>query len=91
MARKSILQAIRSARYPSESSFAANNNAQQTSEPQQISEPVIQAPIKEKIKRIVVDVPEEDHIKIKVFATQHGISIKQLVLIALQDAMQDNE
>ena len=68
MARKSILQAIRSSRNPIESSFAANNNGQQT------PEPASQVPTKEKTKRIVVDMPESDHIKIKIFATQHGIS-----------------
>ena len=85
MARKSILHAIRISRNTTESSFAANNNSQQ------IPKTIPEVPVIEKTKRIVVDMPQSDHIKIKIFATQHGISIKQLVLIALQDAMQDND
>ena len=85
MAKKSILHAIRSSQNVASDTFAANNNVQQN---QETTNPVVH---KVKTKRIVVDLPESDHIKVKIFATQHGISIKQLVLIALEDAMQNDD
>jgi len=85
MTTKSILYALKKLQQPDVSAFAANQNLEQ------IQESVVPETNKIKTKRIVVDLPINDHIKIKIFATQHNISIKQLVLIALQDAMQDDE
>jgi predicted DNA binding CopG/RHH family protein len=85
MTTKSILHALKNSRQTDITTFAANGNLQQN---QESVTPLVK---RIKTKRIVVDLPESDHITIKIFATQHGISIKQLVLIALQDAMQNDD
>ncbi len=43
----------------------------------------------EKTKRLVVDLPEQKHRKLKAAASLEGLSIKQYINILLDDALDD--
>lgn len=80
--KKSLLQAVKKDNQDALDSFVNNGDRQESK---------ITTPKKEKTKRIVVDLPESKHIEVKIFASKLGISIKQLVMIALEDAMNDED
>ncbi len=84
MMKKSLLQAVKTDNQPDLDSFVNQGDFKGIRSRNHLVK-------KEKMKRIVVDLPERQHIEIKIFATRHGLSIKQLVMIALEDVMREED